>query len=159
MTSVSQYKSYYSEILFSSPEYIEALEIRYEVLRKPLGLEYKKEDLEKEWDFFHLAAFDINGKMIGCLILQPVDVHTLKMRQVAVFPEWQGRSVGTGLVAFSEHFALKKGYTKIELHARISAVEFYNRLHYTKTGNIFKEVGIDHLKMEKTLLQSEKISD
>jgi len=151
MTSDSKYKSYYSEILFSSPEYIEALEIRYEVLRKPLGLEYKKDDLEKEWDSFHIAAFDHNASIVGCLILQPIGTHTLKMRQVAVLPACQNKSVGTGLVLFSEQFALAKGFTSMQLHARISAVKFYEKLEYSITGSAFKEVGIDHFKMVKKL--------
>lgn len=143
--------TYHAEILFSSPEYIEALDIRYEVLRKPLGLEYRQEDLENEWDSFHLASFDAHGVIIGCLILQPIDSQTLKMRQVAVKPGWQNKSIGTNLVLFSEQFALKKGYTKIVLHARHSAVKFYEKLLYKSIGKVFVEVGIDHLKMEKNL--------
>jgi len=51
----------------------------------------------------------------------------------------------------SEKFAVVKGFEKIELHARDTAVDFYKKSGYIPEGNIFKEVGIDHLSMYKIL--------
>ena len=85
------------QIEFATPEYDESVALRYEVLRKPLGLEYSTEQLSAEWSDIHLAAFDAWGKMIGILLLSPINMQEVKMRQVAVAPEQQGRGVGAGL--------------------------------------------------------------
>lgn len=136
---------------FATPEYDEAVALRYQVLRKPLGLEYLPEQLAMEWSDTHLAAFDTAGRIVGILILSPGKEQSVKMRQVAVAPELQGRGVGRALVAQSEDTARSMGYRKMTLHAREVAVPFYLQLGYQKVGNQFEEVGIPHFKMEKEL--------
>jgi predicted GNAT family N-acyltransferase len=71
------------------------------------------------------------------------------MRQVAVAAAMQGKGVGARLVAASEDFAKEHGFQKITLHARETAVLFYERIGYQKIGERFEEVGIPHFKMEK----------
>ena len=138
-------------IEFATPEYDEAVALRYEVLRKPLGLEYFPEQLAAEWSDIHLAAFNIAGSIVGILLLTPIDAKTVKMRQVAVDPSQQGRGVGAALVAYSEEMAQSLGFKKMSLHARETAVPFYLRLGYQSLGDRFEEVGIPHFKMEKAL--------
>ncbi len=139
------------QIEFATPEYDESVALRYEVLRKPLGLEYTLEQLAAEWSDIHLAAFDAPGKMVGILLLSPLNEQEVKMRQVAVAPDQQGRGVGAALVAASEEKAQSLNFKKITLHARETAVPFYLRLDYQKVGDQFEEVGIPHFKMEKIL--------
>ncbi|MBL7829354.1 MAG: GNAT family N-acetyltransferase [Saprospiraceae bacterium] len=137
------------QITFSSPEYDEAVALRYEVLRKPLGLEYTTEQLAAEWNQIHIAAFDASGKMVGYLNLTPVSDTEIKMRQVAVAPEMQGKGVGAAMVAYSEKLARELNYKEITLHARINAVPFYLKLQYDIVGDEFEEVTIPHFKMRK----------
>lgn len=138
-------------IEFATPEYDEAVALRYEVLRKPLGLEFTPEQLSTEWSDIHLAAFDATGKMVGILILTPLDGQEIKMRQVAVAPEQQGKGVGAAMVLESERLAKSLNFNKMTLHARETAVPFYLRLGYQSVGNRFEEVSIPHFKMEKVL--------
>jgi len=136
-------------IEFATPEYDEAVALRYEVLRKPLGLEFLPEQLAAEWSDIHLAAFDTSGKMVAILLLTPVNGQEVKMRQVAVKPEQQGRGLGAALVAQSEELARSMNFSKMTLHARETAVPFYLRLGYEKVGDLFEEVSIPHFRMEK----------
>jgi len=136
-------------IQFGTPEFDNSISLRYDVLRKPLGLQFEIKDIEKEWDSIHIACYDKNAIMVGILVLKPLDDDTLKMRQVAVDPNQQKNGIGQFMVDFSENWARDNGYKRIELHARIEAVPFYEKLSYTKQGNIFKEVNIDHLFMFK----------
>jgi len=136
-------------IEFATPEYDEAVALRYEVLRKPLGLEFQPEQLAAEWSDIHLAAFDAAGKMVAILLLTPVNDQEVKMRQVAVATEQQGRGLGAALVAQSEEIARSMNFSKMTLHARETAVPFYLRLGYEKVGDLFEEVSIPHFKMEK----------
>ncbi|HRI61796.1 MAG TPA: GNAT family N-acetyltransferase [Saprospiraceae bacterium] len=138
-------------IEFATPEYDEAVRLRYEVLRRPLGLEFTPEQLVAEYADIHLAAFDNAGNLTGYLCLTPLDDHAMKMRQVAVAPDWQGRGVGRQLVTASEELAKRLGFRRMTMHARDTAVPFYLRLGYATVGDRFEEVTIPHFKMEKKL--------
>ena len=83
---------------------------------------------------------------------QICDHKTLKMRQVAVDPEFQSKKIGSQLIQFSEEFAVGKGFSIIELHARKTAFDFYQKLKYHCISDEFLEVGIPHYKMKKTIL-------
>ena len=136
---------------FGTPEYDESVALRFAILRKPLGLEYTPEQLSAEWSDTHLAAFDLQGKMVGILLLTPKNEQEVKMRQVAVAADQQGRGVGTALVAASEALAITLNFKQITLHARETAVPFYLHLGYQIVGERFEEVGIPHFGMEKVL--------
>lgn len=138
-------------IEFGTPEYDEVIRLRYEVLRRPLGLEFTPEQLAEEYDQIHLAAYSATGALVACLNLTPADAATVKMRQVAVSPELQGRGIGAILVAESEKLAKSLGFDRMSLHARETAVPFYKRLGYHIEGERFEEVSIPHFRMEKSL--------
>jgi len=137
-------------IQFGLDDYNKSIELRDKILRKPLGLEYDSDFLATEKDQFHLGIFSEN-EILGVLLLQIIDEKTLKMRQVAVDEHLQGTGIGRKLVGFSEEFAKQKGFQKIILHARSTAVPFYEKLNYKITSNMFLEVGIEHFEMEKKL--------
>lgn len=139
------------EIEFATPEYDEAVHLRYEVLRRPLGLEFTPEQLAAEYSDRHLAAFDSAGRLVACLCLTPAGDGAIKMRQVAVAPEWQGKGIGSRLVEASEELAARSGFRRMVLHARAPAVPFYERLDYHVVGDMFEEVTIPHYKMVKIL--------
>lgn len=138
------------EIKFNSDEQIKSIKLRDRILRKPLGLEFSKEELENENDQIHIAAF-INKEIVGVLLLKILENKTLKMRQVAVDEHLQGKGIGKAMIKFAEQWALINGYNKIELNARATAFEFYITLNYTCIGNEFIEVNIPHRKFVKTL--------
>ena len=133
------------EIAFGSTEQKESVALRYKVLREPLGLNFEQSDLEKEFEDFHIAAFH-NTELVGILLLKP-NKDSIKMRQVAVDNFWQGKGIGKAMVFFAHNFAFDKGYKKIELHARETAVPFYLSLGYAIQGEPFYEVGVPHKKM------------
>jgi predicted GNAT family N-acyltransferase len=138
---------------FGSEEHIQSIELRREVLRKPLGLDFIENDLSAEHDQFHFALFS-NKQLIGILLLKTmkdIGPSVLKMRQVAIAPEFQSNGFGSILVKYSEEWAFKNGYKTIELNARKTAVTFYINLNYQETGNEFLEVNIPHIKMIKNL--------
>lgn len=144
---------YVIKIEFGTPEYDEAVRLRYDVLRKPLGLEFTAEQLALEYEDIHLAAYDIHFRLMGCLILSLANETSMKMRQVAVAEAFQRNGVGKRMALHAEALAAKSGCTNIFCHARDVAVPFYESLGYTKEGKPFKEVGITHFKMKKKINQ------
>ncbi|MCK9211945.1 MAG: GNAT family N-acetyltransferase [Ignavibacteriaceae bacterium] len=135
-------------IAFGGAEHKKEIDLRYKVLRQPLGLNYTQEQLDAEKDEFHFAAFD-GEKLAGCLLMKAIDKEEIKMRQVAVDEDYQGKGVGKGLVLYSEKYATENGFSVITLHARKTAVPFYEKLGYKIVGDEFTEVTIPHFKMNK----------
>jgi len=138
------------QIRHGTEEYAQTLLLRNEILRVPLGMDIADEDLSAESSDIHIGAFE-RGSLVGVLVLTPVDKFTTHMRQVAVSAACQSEGIGTQLVKFSELAAQQNGYSKIVLHARNTAIEFYRKLNYMVVGEEFKEIGIPHHEMQKTL--------
>ena len=134
-----------------SAPYEETVALRYDILRKPLGIGFTAEQLGAEGTDHHLACYDDDGVLLGCLILTPLDDGKLKMRQVAVAESAQRRGVGRALVERSEELAREHGFREIVLNARETAVPFYLALGYDRVGDRFEEVGIPHWKMVKEM--------
>ena len=133
---------------FGSELQKQSLELRREILRKPLNLEFSLQELAQENNQVHIVA-SIDGIVVACLLLVIVDSKTVKMRQVAVTGSLQGQGIGTRMVSFCEEWCIKKGYCRITLNARENAIRFYKELCYTVEGAPFLEVGIPHVKMLK----------
>lgn len=138
------------EINTSSPEYKEVFDLREEILRKPIGLSLHNEDLSRDHTDIILAGRH-EGRVVACLMLHNLGDGVLQLRQMAVYPEYQGRGAGRALVKAAEELARERGYTKMILHARKTALGFYASMHYTMHGEEFMEVGIPHYHMEKAL--------
>ena len=133
-----------------SPAYALAVALRSEILRKPLGLEFTEAQLASEVDSLHLTCWD-GEVLVGTLLLTPREEGAVQMRQVAVDGRRQGAGIGRLLVEESEAEARRRGFTRMLLHARDTAIGFYEKLDYHRVGVPFTEVGILHQEMEKSL--------
>lgn len=140
-----------SRIEINDPKYPQVYTLREELLRKPIGLSLKDENLDTDaLNAIFIAEHD--AVVIGCVMLYPIDdEEKIKLRQMAVYDEWQGKGVGRVLVDAAEAYAKEKGYSAIILHARKVSEGFYKRLGYDTTSSEFTEVGIPHVVMEKDL--------
>ncbi|HRO41604.1 MAG TPA: GNAT family N-acetyltransferase [Flavipsychrobacter sp.] len=138
------------EINAGSEAYEQLLHFRNKLLRIPLGLDLFNEDLSDDANDHIIIALQ-GDKIVGCVMLQPKDKHVIKLRQMATAEEMQRKGLGKLLMAHAEETATENGYTKVMLHARISAKEFYEKLGYTSFGEVFTEVTIPHIAMQKIL--------
>ncbi|RYF86546.1 MAG: GNAT family N-acetyltransferase [Chitinophagaceae bacterium] len=135
---------------YGTAEYEQILWLRDEVLRKPLGLQFSPDELEKEKQHMHMAAYE-DDQILGCCMLVKEGDDTVRLRQMAVVNDVQGKGIGRALMQFAENLARDRGYKRITMHARKNAVGFYERLGYKKKGDEFMEITIPHVKMEKEL--------
>lgn len=140
-------------IPYGSLEYEEAVALRDKILRAPLGLKFDAEFLAKEKDpqHVHVGAFTESGRLVGCLIMTDLENGQLKIRQVAVDSDQQGRGVGRAMDAFAERSARERSFREIVLTARESAVPFYLACGYEAVGEVFIAVTIPHREMRKLL--------
>jgi N-acetylglutamate synthase-like GNAT family acetyltransferase len=131
-------------------EYRQMVQLRNEILRKPLGLGFDGEELEQEKEDILMGAFE-DERMLGCCMMTRADAVTLRLRQMAVPNNMQGKGIGRALMIFAENIARDLGYKRLCMHARSTAVGFYQKLGYHIAGNEFTEVTIPHYVMEKDL--------
>ncbi|MGK2860846.1 MAG: GNAT family N-acetyltransferase [Chitinophagaceae bacterium] len=133
-----------------SPEYKQMVKLRDTILRKPLGLYFTPEDLEKEKDNLLIGAFE-DDQMLGCCMLVEEEPAIVRLRQMAVLNDLQGKGIGRALMNFAENLARDRGYKTIRMNARKNVVGFYEKVGYKVKGDEFIEVTIPHNLMEKIL--------
>jgi predicted GNAT family N-acyltransferase len=141
----------FSLIDYTSEWYTKSVELRDRILRKPLGLTLNDDDVFDDKNQYIVIGLQ-DEKLVACVMLKIVDTQVIKFRQMAVDAAYQGRGVGGLLIRYAENFCQLNEYSKVELHARLSAKGFYTKLGYTAQGDEFVEVGIPHIKMTKSLI-------
>ena len=133
-----------------SKEYQQMVRLREDILRKPLGLSLSREELEKEKDNMLIGAFE-DEDMLGCCMLVEENPETVRLRQMAVLNDLQGKGIGRALMNFAENLARDRGFRKLRMHARKNVVGFYEKMGYKVEGDEFEEVTIPHFVMVKNL--------
>ena len=135
---------------YGSPDYQSAVTLRRAVLRTPLGLDFSADDLVREAGDTHFGAWE-GGAFIGAVVMTPYAQGQVKLRQMAVSPDHQGRNIGGQLLAAFEAHARDHAIGEIILAARVTAQGFYARHGYQVDGDVFSEVTIPHIRMWKAL--------
>ena len=133
-----------------SDEYRQMIKLRDDILRKPLGLGFSPQELEKEKDNMLIGAFE-DDDMLGCCMLVEENPETVRLRQMAVLNDLQGKGIGRALMNFAENLGRDSGYKIMSMHARKNAVGFYEKMGYKVTSDEFTEITIPHFVMEKKL--------
>ncbi len=135
---------------FGTPEYQQMIKMREDMLRKPLGLTFSPDEIEKEKDNLFIAAFE-DESMLGCCMIVEMDAKKARLRQMAVLNNLQGKGIGRALIQFAENLARDHGYRVMSMHARKPTVPFFEKMGYKVTGPEFIEITIPHFEMEKEL--------
>jgi predicted GNAT family N-acyltransferase len=134
-----------------SEAYRMACALRQEVLRQPLGLDLFQEDLDGEASQQHFGWFEA-GELVACAIAVPQSATHATIRQMAVEASHRGKGYGSKLLSHIETQLVRAGYRTVSLHARETAVTFYEKAGYQAIGERFVEIGIAHFKMSKQLV-------
>ena len=147
--------------------------LRYEVLRKPLGMPEGSEENAAEARCEHCVAVS-DGIVVGCVLWladtddrgppfgpsvggrgppfgPSVGGHGGKLLQMAVATDQRGNDIGRRLVRELERHVAAHGVELVRMHARESALGFYLKLGYVVTGDTFTEVGLPHRLMQRSL--------
>ncbi|MEO6733280.1 MAG: GNAT family N-acetyltransferase [Ferruginibacter sp.] len=138
------------QIDHGSKEYQQMVNLRHEIMRKPLGLSFSQEELAKEKDDILIGAFD-EDEMLGCCILSDLKDGCVRLRQMAVQKNMQGKGIGESIITFAENLARDKGFKTLTMHSRDTAIGFYEKYGYKVKGDQFMEINIPHHIMEKKL--------
>lgn len=126
-------------------------DLRYRILREPLGKERGSERNEGDETGIHFTLVE-NNVFIAVARLDSVDETVCQARFVAVESHLQGKGYGRKIMTALENEARNLGYRKMILHARDYALPFYERLGYTLVGPSYKLFDVlQHFEMFKIL--------
>lgn len=143
-------KRYFTLLQHNSNVYQQMLQLRTEVLLKPIGIDASFIKPQQEVNDLLIGAFD-GEILVGCCVLTPRSGDVVQLRQMAVATNFQRQGIGAAIVIFAEQVAQKRNFQRIILHARNPVVAFYQKSGYIISGAPFEEVGILHYRMEKLL--------
>jgi ribosomal protein S18 acetylase RimI-like enzyme len=99
----------------------------------------------------YFGLFDPDGDLVACAVVVELSPTDAKIRQMAVSPIHQRRGLGKRMMTELEANLRSRGFTNLFLHARASAVGFYEKLGYATVGGEFLEVSVAHFRMIKVV--------
>ncbi len=133
-----------------TPEYQLMVKLRDDILRRPIGIHFSTEELEKEKENLLIGAFE-DESILGCCMLVKESNDKVRLRQMAVLNDLQGKGIGRAMILFAENIARDQGYKVLNMHARKPVVGFFEKMGYKVVSDEFFEISIPHYEMEKAL--------
>ena len=137
-----------------NPQSIEDLnayyQLRWKILRKPLGFEEgsEKDNLE---DISVHRAIKKDNELIAVGRLHFIDGKTSQIRYMGVEEGFQKKGLGKLMVDEFEKVSIQRNILKIILYSRESAIKFYEKLGFTTIKKAHRLKGVQHFLMEKKL--------
>lgn len=122
-----------------------------ERIRRAVFVEEQQIPAKDEWDgedagSIHILA-RLNRDPVGTGRLNPAG----KIGRIAVMAGARGRGVGTQILRRLLDEARNHGIRRPYLHAQVQAVSFYEKLGFSREGDVFDEAGIPHVRMSLVL--------
>lgn len=81
----------------------------------------------------------LNGELIGCYALSPLNETSVEIKNIAVSEECQGKGIGTILIKDAIEKAKELGHMKIQIgtgNSSIGQLALYQKLGFIQTGVI-----------------------
>lgn len=104
-----------------------------------------------EWDGRDAEAIHVlaerNGSFLGCGRLLPNG----RVGRLAVAAECRGMGIGASMLEELARLARTLGVASVHLHAQLHAAVFYELAGFRPLGEPFREAGIEHITMQRTL--------
>jgi GNAT superfamily N-acetyltransferase len=120
----------------------EIFELRWAVLRTGMPRETAVYPEDAREDTFHIAAYDDEGAVRGCVTFFPdpmpgEDAPAYRFRGMGSAPEVRGRGFGAGALLAGLRESAARGAELVWCNGRTSATGFYEHLGFTAVGAEF----------------------
>ena len=135
----------------SAGEWDAYFDLRWRVLRQPLGQPIGSERDAQESIATHRAAVTPDGSLVGVARLHAQSALEGKIRYMAVEHGCRNAGIGGLLLDTLVREATSHGLSRLVLNARTEAVEFYGRRGFVRIGVGPTQFGIKHASMFKRL--------
>jgi len=141
-------------MIVRSPQTAEEFEryrdLRWRILRAPWDQPRITEQDDLGSDDFPIMVCEVDGIPIGVGRAHFISENEAQIRSISVEPEWEGKGIGSIVLKELEKIVIAKGATRIIIHSRKSAIEFYKKNGYKEVEPSYTLFGeIEHTLMEK----------
>jgi predicted GNAT family N-acyltransferase len=127
----------------------DAFAVRIAVFVEEQGISREDELDELDATAVHCVGYDERTPVAaGRLIV--ADGYA-KIGRMAVLAGHRGRGIGAQVLEVLERAGVERGIRHFKLSAQLHAEGFYRSCGYTPVGDVYDEVGIPHIAMEKRL--------
>ena len=110
---------------------------------------FKEEFDQTDKRAVHLVLYDGTKAVATCRYFK--DGPNYHIGRVAVLKEYRGKNLGRKIMQLAEAEIKKDGGTCIELSAQIRVKDFYQKLGYKTSGDIYLDQHCPHINMGKQL--------
>jgi predicted GNAT family N-acyltransferase len=124
----------------------EAYPIRKRVFIDEQGVPEEMELDEYDPIAQHALAY-LNSECIGTARLVTLPGNIGRIGRMAVLPMHRKQGLGGELLCALLELSKSQGITKLELHAQLTAIAFYEQYGFIAQGDIYDEAGIAHRDM------------
>ena len=137
----------------TTPEQFEHYyKLRYQTLRQPWGQPEGSERVEDDATAVHAMMVDDTGEAVGVCRMHLATPDEAQIRFMGIRQDMQGKKLGDQLLHYQENRARELGATRMMLHARENAVNFYRRNGYELEEKSYLLFGtIQHYRMARQL--------
>lgn len=137
----------YAEMLHGSKGLSAQYEIRRKVFIEEQGVD---EALERDgYDAVsdHVLVYEDNIPVgTGRVIYKDEDAAPL-IGRIAVLKEHRGKQYGDLIVRKLVDYCFRKGHERVEVHAQLPVIGFYEGIGFTAYGDVYLESNIEHRSM------------
>jgi len=103
-------------------------------------------EMEEDNHGYHFGAF-LDNELVGVVSLFQ-NGDNFQFRKFAVDESVQGKGIGKTMLQHIKDFALMENAKRLWCNARVSAIEFYLKYGFTRTGQLFSKNGFDYEILE-----------
>jgi len=162
--SLLQSFNHYSEIpvvIRKAHWHNEADQAQLQSIRRQVFLEEQGIATEEEWDgkdalasTEHLLVFTTPGdQAIACArLLNKPEQGLQKIGRVAVLASYRGNKVAQHMLEHIIQLAKHHAYQTLELESQCYITSLYEKLGFSICSDIFLDAGIEHVKMQRSIL-------
>lgn len=139
------------EVVIASTEQqrADAFAVRIAVFVDEQGIPRSEELDDLDATAIHCVAYS-DGTAVAAGRLVLADGYA-KIGRMAVLASRRRTGLGAAVLDALERAAVTRGIRTIRLSAQLHAHAFYDRCGYTVVGDVYDEVGIPHVAMERVL--------
>jgi predicted GNAT family N-acyltransferase len=127
----------------------DAFAVRIAVFVEEQGISRSDELDDFDASATHCVAY-VDGAPAGAGRLLLFDDHA-KIGRMAVLASHRGTGLGALVLDALEREAVARGVRHFKLSAQLSSQGFYERCGYTAHGEVYDDVGIPHIDMDKRM--------
>lgn len=139
------------KLVASNRELEGSFEVRRQVFVEEQGIPKALEFDGNDGEALHMVVKD-GERVVGTARVLFLAGNQAKLERMAVLKPFRRRRIGRRIISFLNEELRSRRVQQVVLHAQHEAVAFYRACGFLESGLPFLEAGIEHMKMQRSLV-------